>query len=202
MSHHIQPNPENDPHYNPYELPSPGRSRRPGKLPRWLAKRFLRPGEYLTWVRGPRWNPTFEWFITHPLLFLIALAIAGAIFAAGSFLQGVYPSNLAPVFGMFAVLLPVGSLIVLGMTNAYFTRLVVTDQKVLIVQGHEVCRLWGIDELPHSMVRFRKTETGEEVRDIDLDKMKTMLGQTGDGFVDAKTIKNFGKQLDQIRKLE
>ena len=66
----------------------------------------------------------------------------------------------------------------------------------------EVRRTWSIDRLPRSLVRHERTASGEESRSIDLDSLQTMLGGSSTGFTDAKTIRLFGKQLDQIRARE
>jgi len=40
-----------------------------------------------------------------------------------------------------------------GIANGYFTRLVVTNYRLLILQGYEVCRSWSIHHLPRSLIR-------------------------------------------------
>jgi hypothetical protein len=101
-----------------------------------------------------------------------------------------------------AACLVFGSILVLGISNGYFTRLVVTDQRLFIVQGREVCRTWGIDELPRSLIRFGSLEDGELSKTVDLDSLKTMLGGSSDQFTDAKTILAFAKQLRRTRERE
>ena len=51
------------------------RFRRSAPLPSWLARRLLRDGEQVTFVAGPRFNPSWEKYVTHPLLFLAALGL-------------------------------------------------------------------------------------------------------------------------------
>lgn len=213
MSGHLQPNP-NEPRqpypdvtrgHNPYELPSgrQGRRRRgpSAPLPSWLGKKFLEQHERLTWVRGPRWNSPVEWLMTHPLLFVLAVIVSLLMVGAAAVLAGDL-RHVSPLIGMMVFVMPLGSIVVLGISNAYFTRLVITDRKVFISQGHEICRVWKMDQLPPSMVRHTQTETGEEVQSVDLERIKDMLGGGDDGYVDAKTIKKFGKQLDQFRELD
>lgn len=166
-------------------------------LPGWLADRLLRPDEKVTWVRGPRFNPSCERYITHPGLFFWAVAIGAVIVGLGRAIGG--HNNLADEVLAFLApgLLVISSIIVLGLTNGYFTRLVVTNFRLVILQGYEICRSWNIDDLPPSLVRYRTR--GEKASwSIDLDAVKTMLGGPSDKFIDTKTILKFGKQLDSI----
>jgi hypothetical protein len=94
------------------------------------------------------------------------------------------------------------SIYVLGFSSGYFTRLVVTNSRLLVLQGYEVCRSWGIDDLPRSLVRHRRLESGEVSRAVDLDTLTTMLGAPSDRFVEAKTIMAFSKQLGRIKARE
>src|SRR5262249_34482935 len=91
----------------------------------------------------------------------------------------------------------VGSIFVLGFSAGYFTRLVVTSRRILLLQGYEVCRSWRMDDLPPSLIRYTRWD-GEESRMVDLDALQTMLGGTSDKFTEAKTIRAFGKHLDGI----
>jgi hypothetical protein len=169
-------------------------------LPSWLARRRLRPGEVVTWVRGPRFSPRWERFVTHPGLFVVALLLALACVGVARALAGSWAQMpLAPP--LVAVGLLVGSIYVLAISNAYFTRLVVTNLRVFILQGHELCRSWGLDDLPRSLVRYGRRE-GKEVRSVDVDALQTMLGGASEHFSDAKTIRAFGKQLDAIQERE
>jgi hypothetical protein len=165
-------------------------------LPSWLADRLLRPDEKVTWVHGPCFNPSWERYITHPALILFVL-VPGAIGLGIAWLNQVDSAKL--FFGAFFsfVVLGVPTIIVLAIANGYFTRLVVTNHRLAILQGHEICRIWSIDDLPPSLLRYgRRGE--EEGRAVDLDVVKTMLGGSSDKFTDAKTILKFGKQLDNI----
>src|SRR5258708_1925323 len=65
-------------------------------LPPWLADRFLRAGEKITWVRGPRRNPSWERYLTHPALFLAALALGAAVLGAGRLVAGKW-SEMSPL---------------------------------------------------------------------------------------------------------
>ena len=91
------------------------------------------------------------------------------------------------------------AIVILGLASGYFTRLVATNQRLVIVQGRELCRSWTLDDLPPSMIRRRMTGDGQRDRTIDLDAVKTLLGGASDGFADAKSILAFGKQLGQIK---
>lgn len=165
-------------------------------LPSWLADRLLRSNEKVAWVRGPWFNPSWERYITHPALILFVL-VPGAICLGLGWLNQVDPGVL--LFGAFFyfVALGVPTIIVLGITNGYFTRLVVTNLRLVILQGYEICRSWRIDDLPPSLLRYGKFGE-EESRAIDLNAVKTMLGGSSEKFTDSKTILNFGKQLDSI----
>jgi hypothetical protein len=95
-----------------------------------------------------------------------------------------------------------GSIFVLGIFSGYFTRLVVTNFRLIILQGREVCRSWSMDDLPHSLIRFRLSRGGQPSRTVDLDAMKTLLGSASDKFAESKTILAFGKQVEQIKARE
>ncbi len=202
MSDELQTNPYERPQDDPYDRPLPDISIKSRPiLPPWVARRVLKPNEKTTWVRGPRFNPTWEKVVTHPGLFVVALILGGLCVAAGLLSAGSL-SNISPLPCLAAMGFVFGSIYVLGFSNAYFTRLVVTTHRLLITQGYEVCRRWSLDQLPPSLVRYRQTQTGEAVRILDLERMKTMLGDSPDHFVDSKTIRNFGKQLDQFKNFE
>jgi hypothetical protein len=170
-------------------------------LPSWLAARHLGPFEKVTWVAGPRFNPSWERYVTHPTLFLGALAIGAVCMAAGWLFAGLWEGILVLAV-LIAVGLVFGSIIVLGLFCGHFTRLVATTDRLMILQGYELCRTWAIDDLPRSMIRRHGMGHGDESRTLDLDAMKTMLGGSSDAFVEAKTILNFGKQLGQIKSRE
>jgi hypothetical protein len=164
-------------------------------LPGWLADRLLGPDEKVTWVRGPRFNPSWERYVTHPALFLLAIAM-GAIAVALARLFSEEAPQLTVIAFLVAGVLVVFSVIVLGIANGYFTRLVVTSKRLVILQGYEICRSWDINWLPFSLRRYAKVGE-QESWTVDLDAVKSMLGGS-DKFTDAKTILSFGKQLDRI----
>jgi hypothetical protein len=168
-------------------------------LPPWLADRLLKGDEQVTWVVGPRFNPDWERFVTHPLLFLGALAVAAACVTTGGMAGGTEGAVMAGLVGAAVVL---ASIFVLGFASGYFTRLVVTDARLFITQGYEVVRIWRLDDLPYSLVRYRRRADGAEDRAIDLDTLKSMFGSASDKFAESKTILAFGKQLDQITSRE
>jgi hypothetical protein len=168
-------------------------------LPPWLADRLLKGDEQITWVVGPRFNPDWERYVTHPLLFLGALAVGVACVIAGGMTGGTEGAVAAGLVGAAVVL---ASIFVVGFASGYFTRLVVTDARLFITQGYEVVRIWGLDDLPYSLVRYRRRDDGAENRAIDLDTVKSMFGPATDKFAESKTILAFGKQLDQITARE
>ena len=170
-------------------------------LPSWLADRLLRPGEGVTWVVGPRFNPSWERYVTHPLLFLAALIAGAIVWWTGSLIAGPGVEVAVPL-AMAAGCIVLASIFVLGIFSGYFTRLVVTDLRLVIVQGYEVCRSWDLNELPRSLLRYRLGGAGAEMPAVDLDSLKTMLGGASDKFAEAKSILSFGKRLDQIKSRE
>lgn len=171
-------------------------------LPPWVARRLLRPDERVTWVYGPRFNPSWERYVTHIGLFIGALVLGALLILAGRLVAGSWGEM--PVWPpLVAAGLLFGSIVMLGVANGYFTRLVVTDARLVIVQGYEVCRTWRIDDLPRRLVRYRDDGSDADAGpSIDLDAMKTMLGTASDQFADAKAILAFGKTLGQIRRRE
>jgi hypothetical protein len=170
-------------------------------LPAWLADRLLRPDEEITWVRGPRFNPSWECYATHPTLFLLALAIGAALVGTVWLSVGEWPEMRALSLAAAGALL-LGSIFVLGIASGYFTRLIVTNFRLVILQGYEVCRSWSIDELPHRLIHYGMPGGRGERPSIDLEAVKTMLGASSDKFTGAKAILSFGKQLDQIKARE
>jgi hypothetical protein len=162
-------------------------------LPPWLERRLLGPREHITWVRGPRFNSSWERYVTHPALFLFALALAAGLLIVG--LSWGAPGDFELLFAG-AIAIVYGTIIALGIFAGYFTRLVVTNFRVVILQGYEVRRSWGLDELPPSLIRYGNQE-GREGAAVDLDAVQNMLGAS-DQFADPKAIRTFGKQLDQI----
>lgn len=184
----------NDTFTRPAEVASQG-----SPLPPWLAERLLKGDEQVTWVVGPYFNPSWERYVTHPLVFLAALAVGIACVTVGGLTGGTEGAVLAGLAGGAVVL---ASIFVLGIACGYFTRLVVTSARLFILQGYEVVRIWGLNDLPYSLVRYRRRADGVEDRAIDLDTLKSMFGPTSDKFAESKTILAFGKQLDQITSRE
>lgn len=168
------------------------------QLPWWVARRLLQSGERVTWVRGPRFNPFWERYATHPGLFIAALVVGAICFPAGRVIAGEWTTSLPMAFAIAAGL-AIGSIFVLAISATYFTRLVVTDYRIVILQGFEICRSWSLDDLPYYMIRYTRSESGKEVRSVDLEAMQTVLGEASDQFVEAKTIRRFGRKLEQIR---
>ena len=170
-------------------------------FPAWLAARVLRPDEKVTWVRGPRFNPSWELYVTHPGMLVAALALGALGVATGWRMAGSW-SEMPPWPFVAAGGLAFAAILVLGLACGYFTRLVATNQRLFIVQGRELCRNWALDDLPPSLIRRRIRRDGQHDRAIDLDAVKTLLGGASDGFTDAKSILAFGKQLGQIKARE
>ena len=170
-------------------------------LPDWVARRLLGAGDHITWVCGPRFNPRWERYVTHPALFVCALALGAVLLGVGRLIAGSWrdmpPAALVMVVA--APILVLGSVFVLGMSAAYFTRLVVTNRRLVIVQGYEVCRSWGLHELPLSLVGYGPRGNRDGGRSVDLDALQTMLGSASDQFAESKTIIAFGKHLDRIK---
>jgi hypothetical protein len=175
----------------------------PPPMPVWLCRRVLKPDERVMKVYGPRFTPSWERWITHPSLFLVALVLGVVVVAVGWPLGGgaggSEESPVRPLVVMAAIDIVLGSIFVLGHACGYFTRLVVTHSRKLILQGHEVCRSWGIEALPAALLRYHPLPGGGMAPTIDLDSLKTMLGSQSDRIADSKTILAFGKQLDRIK---
>jgi hypothetical protein len=170
-------------------------------LPAWLADRLLQPGETITWVRGPRLNPPWERYVTHPALLLAALALGAAAVAAGWEAPGADAETRGALV-VAAAGIVLASVFVLGFSSGYFTRLVLTNSRLVILQGYELCRSWGVDELPRSLIRPLRRGGEDEPPAVDLDAVKRMLGGSSDKFTTSKAILAFGKQLDQITARE
>jgi hypothetical protein len=166
-------------------------------LPEWLARRHLAPGEQVAWVRGPRLNPWWERHVTHPVWFLYALAFGAACLAAGWVWAGSW-ADMPPLPVVAAVVAFFGSVYVLAIAAAYFTRLVVTDRRLFILQGYEVCCNWGLNQLPPSLLRYGPHGRSGSPS-VNLDTLQTMLGSATEQFADSKTILAFGKHLDRIK---
>jgi hypothetical protein len=176
--------------------PNPFRQCAP--LPEWLARRLLVRDETIAWVVGPRASPWWEGYVTHPFLFLIALALAAACVGAGWLAAGMRPPVPTPAL-VAAAALVLGSIFILGIFSGHFTRLVVTNFRLLIVQGREVRRRWRVDELPPSLTRYVRQGAGAGGRSVDLDALRSMLGDPADPASETKSILALGKKLDQIQ---
>lgn len=181
--------------------PPPMLSRPSAELPAWLKRHLLFPDEEVAWVRGPRHNPWWERFATHPAHLLAALALGvGLVFLARLLAGSWAMTSAVPI--LFTVFLAIVSIYVLAIANAYFTRLVVTNFRLFIVQGYEICRRWDINDLPARLLRYSPNPDGQARATIDLDAVQTLLGGATSPFADARTIRSFGKQLDQIRDFD
>jgi hypothetical protein len=101
-----------------------------------------------------------------------------------------------PIIAAGAIL--IGAIFVLGIFSGYFTRLVVTNSRLLIVQGYEVRHNWGIDDLPQSLLRYGAVGSPT----IDLDALHSMMGGSSESVAESKTILKLGKQIDNIRARE
>jgi hypothetical protein len=178
----------------------PDISKQSRPLPSWLADR-VPPGEDITWVYGPRFNPSWERYVTHPGLFLGALGIGVAGWGVAWSVAWA-ETELLVVMALVAGILVLGSVFVLGIANGYFTRLVVTNHHLLILQGYEVCRSWSIHRLPRSLIRYVRPGDGPEKLAVDLDAVKRMLGGSSDKFAPASAILSFGKRVEQIKARE
>jgi hypothetical protein len=170
-------------------------------LPAWLARRVLMPGETVALVRGPKTSP-LEPYLTHPALFLAALVPASISLAVGRALVNSW-KELPPFAGVIAILLVFGTIIFLASMAGYFTRLVITDRRLIVLQGREVYRSRNIKDLPPFLLRRHRGEDGlERAPTIDLNAVNTLLGGTGDGYVDAETILTLSKKLDKMREAD
>lgn len=184
---------------NPFDARSPNPAAPFRPLPSWLARRLLRRDEHITWVVGPRFTPSCERYLTHPLLFVAALAVGVAAVWVGRLVAGSWAQmSVVPV--VTALVLVLGSVFVLGIASGYFTRLVVTSKRVVVLQGYEVRRSWGAAALPRSLVRYAAREGEKEAPTIDLDAVKTLFGDTSGKFAESKTILAFAKQIEQIKR--
>jgi hypothetical protein len=182
--------------YDPADDSPPDGPRDFPPLPAWIANRLLRPNEKVAWVRGPRLNPTWERYVTDPRMLLVVVAV-GAVGVGLAALNTDWLPEALPISIGVAVGGVLLSIAVLGFFAGYFTRLVVTDLRVVILQGVEVCRGWNIDALPRSLTRYGpRRGDEEESRSVDLDALQNLFG--GSDQFTSKAVKAFGKQLDQI----
>jgi hypothetical protein len=166
-------------------------------LPGWLADRLLRSDEKVVWVRGPRFNPSWERYITHPGLILLALAFGAICVGVGSIGVKITLEDKLPFLALAGGLV-IATILVLGVSCGYFTRLVVTNCRLVILQGYEIVRSWSIDDLPPRFVHYNLEE--DRRPSIDLDAVKKLLGGSSEKFTDAKSILSFVKQIDRIKK--
>src|SRR5262245_36907530 len=89
-------------------------------VPEWLAVRLLRPGERITWVRGPWFQPSWECYVTHPALFLFAVALGAVSVLEGRLVAGSW-AEMSALPALFAIALVIGSVYVLAFASGYFT---------------------------------------------------------------------------------
>lgn len=166
-------------------------------LPGWLADRLLRSEERVVWVRGPRFNPSWERYITHPGLIILALAFGVICVGFGSIGEKLTPEDKLPFLALAGGLV-IATILVLGVSCGYFTRLVVTNCRLVILQGYEIVRSWSIDDLPSRFVHYNLEE--DRRPSIDLDAVQKLLGGSSEKFTDSKSILSFVKQIDRIKK--
>jgi hypothetical protein len=201
MSDHVQADPSNTSPADAFNGPLSIDISNHRGLPPWLARHLLRADEEITWIRGPRWNPRWERYVTHPVLVFYALGVGVALVVAGRLIAGSW-SELTPLLALAAAALVLGCLFVVGICAGYFTRLVVTNFRVVIVQGYAVCRSWSIKDLPPSLVRYEWRGRKRESQTVDLEALQSMLGGASEQFATPKKILAFGKQLDGIKARE
>src|SRR5207248_1525629 len=144
-------------------------------------------------VYGPEFNPPWERHVTHPSLFLSALATGGVIVLIGLFWRTQGAPDALPLAATLAGGVALGSVFVLGISCGYFTRLVVTNRRLVVVQGYEVCKSWSLNDLPRSLLRFTPLEGESDGPAVDLNALQAALGGSSNQFADAKTILRFGK---------
>lgn len=185
-----------DPARDPFDISLPNAFALPAPLPPWLARRMSHGGEKITWVRGPQSSPGWESFATHPALLLVTLFISVCLVVLTW--DGDRQTRVAFVLAVGLVL---GTIVVLGLASAYFTRLVVTNYRIVMFQGREMVRNWSMDDLPRSLIRFRRRPDGKEERTIDVGSLQTLMGSS-DQFADPKTLRAFSRQLDRIKAQE
>jgi hypothetical protein len=179
-----------------FPFQTPDVSLRHPPLPLWLARRVLYRDERIVWVYGPRQSPRWESAVTHPLLVFGALGLGAVCVLVAVALDQIWQG------GMMAAALFLAAVFVLGIFSGHFTRLVVTNHRIVILQGREVCRGWRIDQLPHRLIRYVPRPGEMASRTIDLDALQIMLGGASDKVADSKTILSFGKHLDHIKAEE
>src|SRR5207244_98206 len=75
MTDRYQTGPYNDEPLDPFDSRPRETTRSFAPLPAFLARRVLKPDEQVAWVAGPRFNPPWEPYATHPLLVVAALGL-------------------------------------------------------------------------------------------------------------------------------
>jgi len=190
MADEIQQQPS-EPAHTDVSLPAP-------YFPSWLMKRFLREDEGIEWVYGPALKPWWERYACHPVFIATAVVVAALWLAMGWVKAGDFAKlSIIPVLGPAALV--VGSIFIVGASCGYFTRLVITNHRLLIVQGYELCRQWRVDDLPPWLIRYRRLPGADVTKTVDLDALRTMIGSSSANVADAKTILALGKHLANIR---
>jgi len=140
-------------------------------------------------------------YVTHPVLVFYALGVGVALVVAGRLIAGSW-SELSALLALAAAAIVLMCLFVVGIFAGYFTRLVVTNFRVVIVQGYAVCRSWSIKDLPPSLIRYERRGRIKGSRTVDLEALQSMLGGPSDQFAAPKKILAFGKHLDGIKARE
>jgi hypothetical protein len=135
------------------------------------------------------------------VLFLIAVVLGAAVLGTARVIAGSW-SDMPPWPVFAAGGIAIASVYVLAGANGYFTRLVVTNFRVVILQGYEVCRTWNIDDLPPSLIRYDRRAGQRGSGSVDLEALQTALGGSSEQFVESKTILAFGKELDRFKTRE
>jgi hypothetical protein len=166
-------------------------------LPAWLARRLLRSGEHITFARGPKQSPWWERYVTHPafLLLGVVLCVFWGLALGPIDDSWIALKNSAP-FVMLMIM--VANLLALGIACGHFTRLVVTNRRLFIVQGYEIRRGWELHNLPRSLLHL-SLDTRPT---LNLDALKSMLGPSSENVAGSKAILAFGKHLDAIKTRE
>jgi hypothetical protein len=170
-------------------------------LPWWLARRLLRRGEEVRFVRGPKQNPWWERYLTHPAFFLIPATVCAFWGCTWGALHDPVDqrSSFAPVV-MGGIMLV--TLSILAITSGHFTRLVVTNYRLFVVQGYEIRRGWDLKYLPKSLLHYSLPGSEYSRPVVNLDALQSMLGPPSEHVAGAKAILAFGKHLDAIKARE
>jgi hypothetical protein len=164
---------------------------------------LLQPGEEITFMRGPKHNPWWERYLTHPAFILLGVALC---LFWGYVTWLLDDSGAWAGVKTFAPLVMIGimiaSVFVLAISCGHFTRLVVTNYRLVILQGYEVCRAWELHKLPRSLLHYSHAAAEDPRPAVDLEVLQSLLGPASDQIAGAKTILSFGKSLDAIKKRE